>query len=70
MFTVLEKNLGGKIKVQMESETGTSTLPARILIYNSLPGKVDMLVLEITAKIERKPGADGAFYNCVTLEKK
>ncbi len=54
-----------EIRVEIESEGGASSDPARVLIYEN-----EQLKTEITAKIEPKQGADGGFYPCVTLEKK
>lgn len=52
------------IRVEIESEIGTSYKPARVLVYNG-----DELIQEVTAKIEPKQGADGGYYPCITLTK-
>lgn len=51
------------VRVEVESEAGTSRRPARVLVY-----KGTLLVAEVTAKIEMKQGADGGYYPCVTLK--
>ena len=51
------------VRVEIRSEAGTSSDPARVRIYEH-----DRLVAEIIAKIEPKQGADGGWYHCVTLE--
>jgi len=51
------------VRVEIESEGGTSSSPARVRIYDQ-----DVLVAEVTAKVEPKQGADGGYYPCVTLE--
>ena len=58
------QELLGKVRVEVESESGTSHRPARVLVY-----KDDQLVAEVVAEIELKQGADGGFYHCVTLKK-
>ena len=50
------------LTVKLESETGTSANPARVLVYDD-----DQLVSEITARIEPKQGADGGYYPCITF---
>ncbi|OGN00150.1 MAG: hypothetical protein A3B91_01910 [Candidatus Yanofskybacteria bacterium RIFCSPHIGHO2_02_FULL_41_29] len=52
------------IKVKVRSETGTSRKPAEVLVYEN-----DHLITKVVAKVELKQGADGEYYNCVTLTK-
>ena len=52
------------IKIDCQSEIGTSSNPARVLIYDD--GK---LIAEVVASIEPKQGADGGYYRCITLTK-
>jgi hypothetical protein len=52
------------VRVEIESEGGTSSTPARVRVYDQ-----DVLVAEVIAKVEPKPGADGGLYPCVTLTK-
>ena len=54
----------GNVRVEIESESATSDHPGRVLVYEH-----DELVAEILATVELKKGADGGFYNCVTLTK-
>jgi len=54
----------GHIRVDIESEVGTSDRPARVLVYNG-----DQLVVEVVAEVELKQGADSGYYPCVTLKK-
>lgn len=53
------------VRVEVISEEGTSSDPARILVYDN-----DCLVTEVVGTIEPKQGADGWYYPCVTLERK
>lgn len=53
------------IKIETQSEEATSKEPARVLVYDN-----DALVGEIIVRVEKKRGADGGYYDCVTLEKK
>ena len=52
------------VKVEVKSEIGTSSDPAKVLVYED-----DRLVTEVVAEIELKQGADGGWYHCVTLKK-
>ena len=52
------------VRVEFESESGTSRDPAKVLVYED-----DHLVAEVIAEVELKPGADGGWYHCVTLKK-
>ncbi len=52
------------IRVEIESEGGCSRAPASVKVYDD-----DKLIMEVIAKIEPQKGADGGWYNCVTLEK-
>jgi hypothetical protein len=52
------------VRVEVRSEVGTSNEPAKVLIYDD-----ERLVAEVVAKVELKQGADGGWYNCVTLQK-
>ena len=52
------------VKIEIRSESGISRKPARVRVY-----KGDRLIAEVIAKVELKPGADGGYYHCVTLEK-
>jgi len=65
MTLIFQRKYVKDLCVMIESEEGTSTDPARVLIFSGAE-----IIAEVTAKVERKPGADGGFYNCVTLEKK
>lgn len=53
-----------QVRVEVESEEGTSRCPARVLVYEG-----DQLVVEVVARTELKRGADGGWYRCVTLKK-
>ena len=53
------------IRVELESQKGTSNEPARVLIYEN-----DKLIAEIIAKVEMKLGADYGKYPCVELVQK
>ena len=53
------------LRIDCQSESGTSHNPARVLIYEG-----DRLVAEVVATIEPKQGADGGYYRCVVLTKK
>ncbi|MEK7520695.1 MAG: hypothetical protein AAB560_01300 [Patescibacteria group bacterium] len=52
------------IRVEVESEIGTSCNPAKVLIYED-----DDLVVTVIAEVEPKQGADGGWYPCVILKK-
>ena len=45
------------IRVEVESEIGTSCNPAKVLIYED-----DDLVVTVIAEVEPKQGADGGWY--------
>ena len=53
------------IRVEVESESGTSREPAKVRVYEN-----DRLIAEVHATVEDKQGADGGYYPCVTLMKK
>ena len=53
-----------RVRVEIESEAGTSDRPARVLVYED-----NQLMAEVVAEIELKQGADGGYYHCVTLKK-
>lgn len=53
-----------QVRVEVESEMGTSDRPACVLVYEG-----DHLVAKVIAEVELKPGADGGYYHCVTLKK-
>lgn len=57
--------MASKVRVEIESEIGTSHKPARVLVYEG-----EKLVATVIATVEPKPGADGEQYPCVTLKKK
>lgn len=52
------------IRVEIESEEGTSHRPARMRVFEE-----EKLVAEVIAEVELKQGADGGYYHCVTLKK-
>ena len=52
------------VRVEVESEIGTSRDPAKVLVYED-----DRLVAEVIAEVELKQGANGGYYHCVTLQK-
>ena len=52
------------VRVEIESESATSSRPARVLVYED-----DRLVSEVIAEIELKIGADGGWYHCVAFKK-
>lgn len=53
-----------KVRVDLESQSGTSHDPARILVYAD-----DRLVETITADVESQQGADDGYYPCVILKR-
>lgn len=52
-----------KVRLMLRQERGTSSKPARVYIHDG-----DKIVAVVQAKVELKPGSDGGFYPCVTLE--
>jgi len=52
------------VKVEVKSESGTSSEPAKVLVYED-----DRLVAEVLAEVKLKQGADSGWYHCVTLKK-
>lgn len=52
------------IRIEIKSQIGTSSDPAKVSIYED-----ERLVAEVTADIEYQPGADGGQYPCVILKK-
>lgn len=52
------------VEVRIESESGTSNHPARVLVYEN-----NQLVAEVLGKIEKRQGADGGWYPCIILKK-
>ena len=55
----------GEVRVELESQVGTSHDPARVRVYQG-----DQLVTEIVASIDYKQGADGRYHSCVILTKR
>jgi len=53
-----------QVRIEIESEIGTSGQPARVLVYER-----GQLVAEVVAEVELKQGANGGSYHCVTLRK-
>lgn len=53
------------IRVDIESESGTSRRPARVLVYEG-----DTLVIEVVARTSPEKGADGGYYDCIILNGK
>lgn len=53
----------GQIRIEIESQVGTSRNPASIHIYEG-----DRLIAEIVASTSLQPGADGGYYDCIILE--
>lgn len=55
-----------QLNIKITSEETTSREPANVRIYDA----ENNLVKEIVGSIEQKKGADGGYYNCVTLTEK
>lgn len=58
-----ENETANDVRIEIESETGTGTRPARIIVYYK-----DEIVALITGTVEFRPGADGGQYPCVVLK--
>ena len=52
-----------EIRVECESQVGTSNRPARVLIYDG-----QQLVMEVEGTIEYQLGADSRQYPCIVLK--
>lgn len=61
---VPENKTASDVRIEIESETGTGTRPARILVYYK-----DEVVALVTGTVESRPGADGGQYPCVVLKR-
>ncbi len=53
------------IRIEIKSESGCCREPAGVKIYNN-----NQLITEVIAVVEPKEGADGGYYDCVTLRRK
>ncbi len=51
------------IRVECESQVGTSNRPARVLIYHD-----EQLVMEVEGTIEYQSGTDRRQYPCIVLK--
>jgi len=52
----------GKVRVEIESQVGTSHRPAYVRVYQG-----DLLVAVVRGTVGLQKGADGGYYDCVEL---